>query len=85
VQDPDGARNQRYGGKIGEKRARINESEKRQLPCDAFPTTSAGKHIRNQMLPTGASDPVFKECDELCRIIAVCRRTAERNSGRIKN
>jgi len=32
------------------------------------------------MLPVEKSDPVFKECDELCRIIAVSRRTAERNS-----
>jgi four helix bundle protein len=32
------------------------------------------------MVPCERSDPVFKECDELCRIIAVSRRTAERNS-----
>jgi four helix bundle protein len=32
------------------------------------------------MVPSERSDPVFKECDELCRIIAVSRRTAERNS-----
>ena len=29
-------------------------------------------------LPIEKSDPVFKECDELCRIIAVSRRTAAR-------
>jgi four helix bundle protein len=33
-----------------------------------------------QMLPASIVDPVFQECDELCRIIAVSRRTAERNS-----
>jgi four helix bundle protein len=38
-----------------------------------------------QMVLTAASDPVFKECDELCRIIAVSRRTAERNSRGMKN
>ena len=32
------------------------------------------------MVPSETSDPVFRECDELCRIIAVSRRTAERNS-----
>lgn len=32
------------------------------------------------MVPCDRSDPVFKECDELCRIVAVSRRTAERNS-----
>ena len=33
-----------------------------------------------QMLPAAVVDPAFQECDELCRIIAVSRRTAERNS-----
>jgi four helix bundle protein len=37
-----------------------------------------------QMVPAAANDPVFQEWDELCRIIAVSRRTAERNSGGIK-
>jgi four helix bundle protein len=32
------------------------------------------------MVPSERCEPVFKECDELCRIIAVSRRTAERNS-----
>jgi four helix bundle protein len=38
-----------------------------------------------RVVPTAASEPVFKECDELCRVIAVSRRTAERNSRGIKN
>jgi four helix bundle protein len=33
-----------------------------------------------QMSPLMTSEPVFKECDELCRIIAVSRRTAEQHS-----
>jgi|WetSurMetagenome_2_1015567.scaffolds.fasta_scaffold370504_1 hypothetical protein len=32
------------------------------------------------MVPLALVDPVFKECVELCRIIAVSRRTAQRNS-----
>lgn len=38
-----------------------------------------------RMLPTAATDPVFQECDELCRIIAVSRRPAERNSRSKQN
>ena len=38
-----------------------------------------------QMLPTLAAEPVFNECDELCRIIAVSRRTAEQNSRKKRN
>ena len=40
--------------------------------------------VRETVLST-ASEPVLKECDELCRIIAVSRRTAERNSRSPKN
>jgi four helix bundle protein len=32
------------------------------------------------MVSPAESEPVYKECDELCRIIAVSRRTAESNS-----
>ncbi len=38
-----------------------------------------------QMLPTPAVEPVFNECDELCRIIAASRRTAEQNSQKRRN
>jgi four helix bundle protein len=39
------------------------------------------KTIRlKEMVPEGKSEPVYRECDELCRIIAVSRRTAESNS-----
>jgi four helix bundle protein len=39
------------------------------------------KTIRlKEMVPEGRSEPVYRECDELCRIIAVSRRTAENNS-----
>jgi four helix bundle protein len=38
------------------------------------------KTIRlKSMVPAARSEPVYKECDELCRIIAVSRRTAEAN------
>jgi four helix bundle protein len=38
-----------------------------------------------EMISPGLVESVSKECDELCRIIAVSRRTAERNSSEIKN
>jgi four helix bundle protein len=39
------------------------------------------KTIRlKEMVPREKSESVYKECDELCRIIAVSRRTAENNS-----
>jgi four helix bundle protein len=38
-----------------------------------------------QMVPENSIEPLDRECNELCRIIAVSRRTAERNSRGIKN
>ncbi len=38
-----------------------------------------------EMLPTPAAEPVFNECDDLCRIIAASRRTAEQNSQKRRN
>jgi four helix bundle protein len=39
------------------------------------------KTIRlKEMVTNAKSEPGYRECDELCRIIAVSRRTAESNS-----